>query len=932
MKLWAGWGCGVALYAVLGAAGAATYYASPAGSDAAAGTRDAPFRTVSRAAAVMEAGDTCYLRAGIYRETVRPARSGTAAAPIVFAAYPGEAPEVTGLDLLPTAGWTVHAGAVYRLSRPAPVTDLFVDGREVARARYPAETASPYDTAAWMPMAMGALSGGACAATFSDPGRPADAWAGATVVFLPDDPAWVAYCGRVASSGAAGFAADTLSNEWRYGRAAGPGRGYFTDSLAALRTAGQWYDDAASGTLYLWTPTGVSPATRTVEGRVRDDAFDLHGRGDIQVKGIAVRAATLDLRDARHCLVQDCSVRFVAPFRRFRQGFNRDNQLAPDAWEYTGVPVSGSDNTVERCYIAESFGDGFSVWGADNTVRDCLVEGVDRSLTDAACVNVTGTGHRIVHNTLRTAGRSVLVHRRLSGGEIAYNDMGEGGCATNDLGITYTFHTDGGGTRIHHNWIHDNLASVAFAFGPGIYFDDGTANVAADHNVVWNCGVGVFVNGGCSGLQARHNTMWNVPAAVSAHVPESIAAADNLAPFAPFDGAVGDTNRTYDRVRPPFADPAWGDFRLLPWAAADSAAGACEAGDAWTAGSALASPPFADLRPANPDRLAAVPAEWGRAVRLAWRSRSRNETGFRVYRQDGTAGPSFLIASLPQGTEQYRDAAVAPGKAYRYRVAAVNAAGESAGSNRAGAKTAPADGTLRLGAAEFDNMRGVTVPGDFLGGCNAGNYVEFDNVDLRPGYTRLRTLAAAPQARPGLGFEVRLDALDGPRLCALDPGVTASWTRFQEQSVALERPAGGIHNLYVVFVGGFGAGNFKWFQLEGGKPQAGGLAYLTLPAGADGDGNLEAFPGIDLGRGAKAVSLGLAAGSAGGRVEVRLDDPAGPLLGTLDPAAAGEEAAFRTETAALSGGGGVHTLYLVFRGDGLASRVRWLRLAVDAPR
>ena len=54
--------------------------------------------------ALAEPGDTVYLRAGTYRETVVPAHSGTAAAPITYAAYGNEVVTIDGADLL--SGWT----------------------------------------------------------------------------------------------------------------------------------------------------------------------------------------------------------------------------------------------------------------------------------------------------------------------------------------------------------------------------------------------------------------------------------------------------------------------------------------------------------------------------------------------------------------------------------------------------------------------------------------------------------------------------------------------------------------------------------------------------------------------------------------------------------------------------------------------------------
>jgi parallel beta-helix repeat protein len=69
-----------------------TYYVSPDGSDAAAGTQEAPFRTIQKAASLVDAGDTVVVRAGTYAGFQLGwdfPQNGTAAQPITFEADPG---------------------------------------------------------------------------------------------------------------------------------------------------------------------------------------------------------------------------------------------------------------------------------------------------------------------------------------------------------------------------------------------------------------------------------------------------------------------------------------------------------------------------------------------------------------------------------------------------------------------------------------------------------------------------------------------------------------------------------------------------------------------------------------------------------------------------------------------------------------------------
>jgi hypothetical protein len=69
-------------------------HVSPAGDDANPGSLASPFKTIQKAIAVAEPGDTIYVRGGIYpnSQTIIITKSGTAAARIKLWAYPGEKP------------------------------------------------------------------------------------------------------------------------------------------------------------------------------------------------------------------------------------------------------------------------------------------------------------------------------------------------------------------------------------------------------------------------------------------------------------------------------------------------------------------------------------------------------------------------------------------------------------------------------------------------------------------------------------------------------------------------------------------------------------------------------------------------------------------------------------------------------------------------
>ncbi|HUI24875.1 MAG TPA: hypothetical protein VL403_02230 [Candidatus Kryptonia bacterium] len=88
------WLCGVVLACTTTSlARATTYYVSPSGSDRAAGSTIAPWKTINYAAGRAHAGDTVVVKAGVYRESVIVKRGGSASAPLTVRGLAGAALE-----------------------------------------------------------------------------------------------------------------------------------------------------------------------------------------------------------------------------------------------------------------------------------------------------------------------------------------------------------------------------------------------------------------------------------------------------------------------------------------------------------------------------------------------------------------------------------------------------------------------------------------------------------------------------------------------------------------------------------------------------------------------------------------------------------------------------------------------------------------------
>jgi parallel beta-helix repeat protein len=86
----------VTFFLLAGTANAATWYVAPSGNDANAGSLASPFKTITKAASRVAAGDVVEVRGGVYNEVVKISSKGTASARITFRPYSGEAATIDG--------------------------------------------------------------------------------------------------------------------------------------------------------------------------------------------------------------------------------------------------------------------------------------------------------------------------------------------------------------------------------------------------------------------------------------------------------------------------------------------------------------------------------------------------------------------------------------------------------------------------------------------------------------------------------------------------------------------------------------------------------------------------------------------------------------------------------------------------------------------
>jgi hypothetical protein len=320
---------------------ATVYYVSTTGNDSTGtGIISNPWKTIQKAANSMTAGDTCIIRSGTYRETVTPVYSGSSAGPITFKAYEGETVTVSGANLV--TGWVKYSEGIYY----APMTgslgskdQIFVSGEMQMQARWPNSTVlDPLNST------FGTVESGS-ASTINDKelNQPFGYWVGKTLWCVPGT-GYKSYSSTITGSDKGSITFEAM------GAAAAGGNSYYiTGNLQELDSPGEWYYDSSTARLYLWAQGGINPGTVTVEAKKRSYAFDLSSRSYINISGINIFAASINMSESNYCKISNMTANYISHDTDLTKQYN------------TGIFMSGSNNELRNSTLLYSSGNLVSI-------------------------------------------------------------------------------------------------------------------------------------------------------------------------------------------------------------------------------------------------------------------------------------------------------------------------------------------------------------------------------------------------------------------------------------------------------------------------------------------------------------------------------------------------------------------------------------------
>jgi parallel beta-helix repeat protein len=513
------------------------FYVAPYGSNAWSGKlaapnasqTDGPFATVERAQAAARSvkgqPTQVRLRGGTHLLS-RPLifsteDSGTAAAPIVYAAYGQEKPVLSGGRRI--TGWqpgTVNGKPVWKTELPAVregkwnFHQLWVDGQRRTRARHPndglakIEELPNFDPKA--PYNLGQKGFKFKAGDLRQYQRLEEV--DVVVVHY-----WVATRLAVTSVDETGRIVNFLKSSRRrlvdtINGQITPSRYYVENALELLDAPGEWYLDRTSGTLYYWPMPGETPAATEViapalEYLVRLDGKPAAGQfiehlkfrnlafmhsewwlardepGDIQA-AMPV-PATIQGEGVRYCAFEDCTVAHVSNYGIHLAGGCQQNRISGCDFYDLGAGGVKLGEAVVR--------DPGNFRTHDNEVSDNHIFDGGRTFHQAIGVWLGQTyNNRIAHNHIHdffytgiSIGWTWGYGKALASNNLVefnhVHDLGKD--LLSDMGGIYTLGNQPG-TLIRNNIFHD-ISGYTYG-GWGIYFDEGSTDIVAEKNLVYN--------------------------------------------------------------------------------------------------------------------------------------------------------------------------------------------------------------------------------------------------------------------------------------------------------------------------------------------------------------------------------------------------------------------------------------------------------------
>lgn len=478
--------------------GAYTYYADDSNAGAGDGSEGNPFQDPQDALDIITAGQSLYIAAGTYRQTLRPTNSGTSGNPITITLHANAI--ISGLNEVNTT-WTNHSGDIWRttISVPQPnyqednggsntqimAIQVFKDDVPIIHARYPNinSYADLFDRNYYRNVTQTA---GMNVDNIQDNGLLPFGNLTSGYFFIQG---WFLTTSRVITSTSgnrSNFASLIVVNGEQFRKFY-----YVTNKLSLLDQQNEFHYEG--GVLYVWQTGGGSPTE--IQYKARNWGFDLQNRSYINITGGQLFACeVMGNSGTDNVIVDGINAKYI----------NHNLLVSNPGGEYTraadqtGIRLSGDNCVLKNSRIEWAASQG--VWlGQAGRLENNWMEHIGYlGMFGGSMKAVNGTGSQVItRNTFKTNGRGAIELQNTDAHnlDISYNDFSRFNAVSYDGAAVYSqalrTHT---GTRIHHNAYHSPLVVTTAGLNGvqinGNYFDQASGgDVTIDHNVHYDRGV-----------------------------------------------------------------------------------------------------------------------------------------------------------------------------------------------------------------------------------------------------------------------------------------------------------------------------------------------------------------------------------------------------------------------------------------------------------
>jgi Right handed beta helix region len=518
------------------------YFVAKNGNDTNKGSKESPFRSIQYALDKLRLGDICYVREGIYKESIVIHTSGSESNLIQLKAYNNESVILDGTEKV-FGNWSIYKDHIYKISAPPGIEQLFVDDEMMIEARWPNMTIHQiFNRDCWAKTDHGSTHGKVICDAIAKTGID---WTGAMACLNVAHQWWtwnrpigkyqvgsstlyynanlVGLCGYDPK-----FKKEWIDEKWTNNSF------YLFGKLEALDIETEWYQNPRTGDLYFYAPKGVDPTSLNVRYKVRNYAISAKNIKYVNISGFKFFAESFCLEDCNFCKIENCELLYPT----YSRTITEYDEIRHEA---ILTKISGDYNQVNHCSIAYSNTLGLLMMGNYNQVMNCIIHDVNwfgtliypalqLSASEHLGVNwfstiqypptertdkntdVTSFGNKAIQNTLYNCGSSILVYQAANS-LIKYNHVYNGGLACKDVSLIYGCWPFSRNSTVCFNWVHgcrtEGYSGVGSLGGIGIRADDQSRHNTFHHNVVWDCGlVGIITKG--EGHVVFNNTIFDI--------------------------------------------------------------------------------------------------------------------------------------------------------------------------------------------------------------------------------------------------------------------------------------------------------------------------------------------------------------------------------------------------------------------------------------